>query len=171
MFKIKQWILNIGFIKNEIIKQGDICSKWVDDEKELLYQKSFNDARADLEETRINDIEEKAEELSKKKLNEMLSNVDLNQIVKIDKIKRIVFIGDKMADEVQLKNLKAEADFLAESSIWKLINETPKELAQRQMFVSGETLADLQKGKSILYALDIQNNIVNTFKSYQPKNK
>src|SRR5258708_806067 len=130
---------------------------------------AFKKASEDLEETNIYNTDEKAKKLAKKMINDMLSNADMNSIVTSDKKNGLIYIGGNRADIGQLTNLKSEADFLASSTIWKLIYETPKELAQRSMFVSGETLADMQKGKSILYALSVQNNILELFKSYKQK--
>ena len=138
-------------------------------DKEALYRKAFNDAREDFEETRVNDIEEKSLELAKEMLNKMLSVVDPNAILSIDKKNGMVFLGGVKADDMTLNNLKAEADFITSSHIWKLMYETPKELAQRFMFVSAETLDDLRNGKSMLYTLNTQKNILDLCKSFSKK--
>jgi hypothetical protein len=111
------------------------------------------------------------DELAKKKLNDLLSPVDLTKIVTLDKNKGILFIGGEKVDDIRLNNLKAEAEFFLQSDLWRLLYESPKELASRAMFVSGETLADMQKGKSILYTLSVQDNIIRTFKGYIGKSK
>lgn len=105
----------------------------------------------------------------KQALNDLLSPVDLHKIVTLDKTNGIVFIGGKRITEGQMKNLKSEAEFLLNSELWTLIYETPKELAQRAMFVNGESLDDMKKGKSILYTLSTQLNILNVLKSYKVK--
>lgn len=130
---------------------------------------SFALAQKDILETMRDDLDKQAEELAKKKLNDLLSVVDVNKIVTLDKTHGIVYIGGVKAEAGRLANLKAEAEFILESDLWHLIHETPKELASRAMFVNGETLADLQKGKSMLYTLSTQKNIVDTLKSFTPK--
>ncbi len=95
--------------------------------------------------------------------------IDPRKIVTIDKPRGIVYIGGTRVDNARLSNLKAEAEFFLASDLWALIYETPKELAQRAMFISGESLVDMQKGKSMLYTLSTQKNILDTFKSYIPK--
>ncbi len=55
-------------------------------------------------------------------------------------------------------------------NLWKIIQETPKELAQRAMFVAGESVDDMKKGRSMLYTLDSQKRIVEMFSGYQQKN-
>lgn len=102
----------------------------------------------------------------KKALNDLLSPVDLTAIVSFDKTNGIVYVGGEKATDGQLKNLKSEAEFLLSSELWKLLYETPKELAQRAMFVNGESLDDMKKGKSILYTLSTQKNILEVLKSY-----
>ena len=169
MNKIKVWILNRKFFKDVIGDMRDDARSEFDFMKEKLYQKAFADARKDLEETLVYDIDTKATELSNKKMNDLLSVVDITKIVTVDKTRGMVYVGGIQADAGKLSNLKAEAEFFVQSELWHLIYETPKELAQRSMFVNGETLADMSKGKSMLYTLSTQKNIVETFKSYVPK--
>lgn len=99
-------------------------------------------------------------------LNDLLSNVDLTKIVSLDKVRGIVYIGGKQTEKGRLMNLKAEAEFIMQSDLWKLLQETPRELAQRAMFVDSESLDDLKKGKSILYTLSTQQKIVDTLMSF-----
>jgi hypothetical protein len=109
------------------------------------------------------------DDLANEKLASLLSIVDPAKIVTVDKPRGIVYIGGVRVDNNRLANLKAEAEFFLASDLWSLIYETPKELAQRTMFVSSETLVDLQKGKSMLFTLSSQKNIIDIFKSYVPK--
>lgn len=167
--KFKVWILNKKFFKDVL---GDFREDAISEfefRKGTLYRQAFNDARKDLEETNIYDLNKQAEELAVKKLNDLLSTVDMKKIVTMDKTNGIVYIGGERAEAGRLANLKAETEFFLQSDLWHLIHETPKELAQRTMFVSGETLADLQKGKSILFTLSSQQNILSIFKSYTPR--
>lgn len=130
---------------------------------------SFPLAQKDILETMRDDLDKQAEELAKKKLNDLLALVDSHKIVTLDKTHGIVYIGGVKAEAGRLANLRSEAEFFLESDLWQLIYETPKELASRAMFVNGETLADLQKGKSMLYTLSTQKNIIDTLKSYVDK--
>lgn len=113
--------------------------------------------------------DEIAEEKASKMLNDLLSNVDMTSIVSLDKMRGIVFIGGKQADKGRLSNLKAEAEFLMQSDLWKLLSETPRELAQRAMFVDSESLDDMKKGKSILFMLATQKKIIDTLLSVSIK--
>ncbi len=110
-------------------------------------------------------VEDKANRI----LTGLLSTIDYNNVLRLDQKNGFIYIGNERATPEQLNNLKAEAEFLTQSTIWKLIHETPKELAQRTMFVSSESLVDLQKGKTILFTLDAQKKIVDILKSYNKK--
>lgn len=174
--KIKHWILNRKFIKDHIEKRLDECVLTEElqldtEERRKIYTKAFSDAQADLKETQIYDVDQKAKELSEKRLNEMLSVVDMSHVISIDKKNGILYLGKERASDIELANLKAEAEFLVQSHIWKLLHETPKELAQRAMFVSSESLDDLKKGKVMLFTLDSQQNVVHMLRQYSPKTK
>lgn len=150
----KKWYTQVPFLK-DIYRQGGIDS--------------FALAQKDILETMRDDLDAQAEELSKTKLASLLSVVDPKKIVTLDKQRGIVFIGGERVDEGRLANLKSEAEFLSESELWQLIYQTTKELAQKAMFVSGEGLDDLKKGRSILFTLESQRNVVELFKGYQKK--
>lgn len=158
-----------SYNRMEAIKKWVLGFKFIQEDRESLYRKAFDDARKDLEETLVYDTDKKATELMEKRLNDMLSPVDLNNIVTLDKVHGIVYIGGIRADDLQLNNLKSEAEALTHFSLWKLIHETPKELASRAMFVDSESLDDMKKGKSILYTLSTQKKIIDTMLSYIPK--
>ncbi len=102
-------------------------------------------------------------------LNGLLSNCDLHKIVTFDERTKRIYIGGEAADAGKLANLKAEADFLMQTDLWALLTETPRALAERAMFVQGETLDDLKKGRTILYTIATQKKIVETLASYAPK--
>lgn len=131
--------------------------------------KGFALAHRDIRETMVDDTEEKSQEKAKQLLNDLLSPVDLKAVVALDSRTRQIHIGGEPAEAARLANLKSEAEFLVESDLWKLLHETPKELAQRAMFVDGKSLDDMQKGRSILYVLATQKRIVELLRSVIPK--
>ncbi len=99
----------------------------------------------------------------RKALNDLLSPVDFTKVVSFRVLNDVVtkvFVGGEMVDGIRLNNLRAEAEFLVQSDLWKILVETPKELVQRSMFVSGETMDEMKKGRSVLYVLTEQQNIV-----------
>lgn len=152
--QLVKWLSNKPLFR-DVYKQGGVDS--------------FPLAQKDILETMADDLDKKAEELAKVKLNDLLSLVDSKSLVTLEKTRGLVFIGGERADENRLNNLKNEALFFMESDLWRLIYETPKELAQRAMFVAGESLDDLKKGRSMLYTLASQKKIIETFLSFEPK--
>ncbi len=129
---------------------------------------SFHLAHDDIMLTMRDDLDKKAEELSKEKLAKLLSVVDPRQIVTFSERMKAVFIGGVQATPEELVSLKAEAEMVTQLRLWQLLYETPKELAMRSMFMAGESLDDMKKGRAILYTLDTQKRIIDTLKSYTP---
>lgn len=103
------------------------------------------------------------------RLNALLSNADLHKIVTLDKAKGIIYIGGEKADNARLSNLKSEAEAILSFELWGLLHNTPKELAQKAMFLEGDDITQMRKGRTILYTLSTQNNILELLKSYTPK--
>lgn len=126
---------------------------------------AFHNAHKDLMETFVGDVEKKAEELMKQNMERLLSVVDERMIVTMNDSQKAIFIGGVRAEPGQLKSLKAEAEFFLQSDLWKILNHTPRELAQRAMFKDdGKLENQLIKGRSMLYTLDTQSRILLTFK-------
>ncbi len=98
-------------------------------------------------------------------LNKLFSLVDPRLIITFDPKQKAVYIGGVKAEEAQVLALKAEAEFILQSDLWKILNETPKELAMRAMFVAGESIDDMKKGRAMLYLLDTQKKILETLVS------
>lgn len=126
---------------------------------------AFTKAMEDLEETNVYNTDEKAKELTEQKLRDLLSIVDFKHVLTFDKTKGALFLGGLRVEETRLQNLRSEAEILSQMDIWNVLIHTPKELAQRAMFISSESLDDLKKGKSMLYTLSSQENILSLLKA------
>lgn len=107
----------------------------------------------------------------KKTLDELLTIVDVRKVVTLDTKAGAIYIGGERAEEGRLMNLKQEAEALERFDLWSIIHETPKELAKHAMFVAGDSIEDMKKGRSMLYTLDTQRKILNIFKAYQQPSK
>jgi len=149
-----KWLCKLPILK-EIYRQGGIDS--------------FSHAHKDIWSTMKDDVEKMANDRLREKLVEMLSPVDWNHVITHDARRGLVFIGKTQADPAFLQALKAEAEMLVSSEIWKLLIETPNTLAQQIMFKTGEDTAAFQKGRAMIYHLDSQKKIVETLLSYQLK--
>ncbi len=110
-------------------------------------------------------LEEKIQAEVNKRLAALLSIVDERMIITFSPNMKAVFIGGVQAEESQLLSLKAEAEFILQSSLWQILYETPKQLAMKAMFVAGESMDDMKKGRSMLYTLDTQKRILETLAS------
>lgn len=158
---MRNWIINTFF--------SDYRQRWLESATRNTSMDAFKKAHADIMETMADDLGKKADELAKVKLNALLSVIDPKSVVTFNKQTGIIYIGGERTDEGRLGNLKAEADFFANSDLWKIMVESQKSLAERAMFIAGENIEDVKKGRSILYTLSSQKNIVEIFRSYKIK--
>ncbi len=125
---------------------------------------SFPLAHRDIMETMRDDLAAQADELAKSKLASLISLVDAARIVTFNDRTKQIYIGGNLADEATIANLQSEAKMVAETNLWKILTETPKELAHRAMFVAdGDVETQLLKGRAMLYLIDTQERILNTF--------
>lgn len=99
------------------------------------------------------------------RLSSLLTNVDFNKVVSVDKAKGFVYIGAEKADPARLNNLKSEAEFLVNTDLWGILHDTPKELAQREMFIHGVGEESLKKGRAVLFTLSQQKNIIDVLRN------
>lgn len=101
------------------------------------------------------------------RLNDLLSNADLTKIVTFNDQTKKFYIGGKEVEHGRLQNLKQEAEAYEQFDLYQLLQETPKELAQRAMFIEGDAPKEqLAKGRTILYTLSTQKKIIEKFKNY-----
>ena len=124
----------------------------------------------ELYEPKLKDIP--VEQYVQKRLEGLLSPIDTNLIATFNDRTRQVYIGGILTDEARLANLRSEAEALMEFDLWNIIYETPKALAQKAMFSDdGKLETQLLKGRAMLYLLDTQKRIIDTFKSFKPVDK
>lgn len=155
---MRELLIRIPWVKawhDEVLRAGSIDA--------------FHKAHADIRETMADDLDKKADELARDKLSKLLSVVDERMVATFSSTQKKVFIGGVEADAAQLGNLKAEAELLVASSLWPILYETPKRLAMKSMFESGESIDDMKKGRSVLYTLETQKKIIDMLKSYEPR--
>ncbi len=149
-----KWLSTLPLL-NRIYRQGGIDS--------------FHLAHKDIWETMKDDVEKMADDRLHAKIIEFMTIVDDRMIVTFSERMKAIFIGGERIDEGRAKALKAEAEFFLNSEIWQILHNSPKELAQRAMFVAGESVNDLVKGRAMLHTLATQKKILETLKSYTPQ--
>lgn len=146
------------------LKQRILESEWLRNEVNSERAKIFAAAQKDILETMQDDLDKQAEILSRRKLAELLSTINEEDIIATKG--NTLYLGGKLADPQRIANLKAEADFFMASDLWKVLNETPKELAQRAMFMEdGKLENQLLKGRAILFTLATQQKVIHTLQS------
>lgn len=163
---LKQIFLNFKFVQDSFKEQTDFLVEKARQEERI---KAFSLAQKDLLETMRDDLDTQAEELAKHKLASLLSVVDPKKVVTIDKTRGILFISGERVDDSRLASLKSEAEFLHESEIWQLLIHSIRKIAEHAMFVSGDSIDDMKKGRSVLFTLDSQVKIIDLLRSYAPK--
>ncbi len=149
-----KWLCTLPLLK-EIYRQGGVDS--------------FQHAREDVLEMFDYDVEKRAEELAKEKLEALLAVVDERKIISFSEREKAVYIGgERVTDPKMLSNLKSEADAIVNFDLWQVLTETPKRLAQKALFEDdGKSEILHAKGRSILYMLDTQQKIIKILRSYK----
>ncbi len=156
---MKQWLLETFFKDFKRECENNATKAYLNAFKEL------EDAEAEVKK----DIEERAEKLAKQKLENMLSIINEQNIITFDKRNKGIYIGGQRMTDSQLQNLKQEVEALQQFDLWKILNETPKELAKHAMFIDDGNLNNqLLKGRVMLYLLDTQSRILSTIKQFAP---
>jgi len=154
--KLIKWLSTLPLLK-EIYRQGGVDSFYL--------------AHKDIWDTMKDEVEKMADGRLHEKLVKLLTVVDERAVVTFNERQGAIFIGGERAQAHRLQSLKAEANYFLASDLWKILYESPKQLAHKAMFLAGESLDDLKKGRAILYTLDTQDKILRTFQSYtQPPN-
>lgn len=152
--KIIKWLSTWPLLK-QIYRQGGVDSFYL--------------AHKDIWETMKDDVEKMADDRLHEKIVKLLTVVDERAVVTFNERQGAIFIGGERAEPARLQALRSEAEFILSSDVWKIISESPKQLAHKAMFLAGESLDDLKKGRAILYTLDTQERILRTFEAYQQK--
>lgn len=139
MDKIKEWILGLDFVREEI----RLSNKAVYD---LFYKPDQN-----------------IDELINERISLLLGTVDSRKIIKSDPKTGIVYMDDKMLDQATIQNYKQEAELMNQLGLWKAIEETVKASAQKRIFVDSKDMNDVLAGKMALYNLDLIKKILTVF--------
>ncbi len=110
------------------------------------------------------------EDQVEKRLVELLSPFDPRKVISLNKVGKI-YIGNEPADDAQLANLKSEAEVIKSLDIWQLLGASIRALAEKAMFVDGENLDTMRKGRSMLFTLSSQQKIIDILSTYKGVDK
>ena len=76
----------------------------------------------------------------------------------------VCFIGDEHIGETELKMLKSEILLLEKLQIWKVMNETVKNLAIRKSVHEATNFEQVMSGKMALWTLEVYSMIIDKIK-------
>lgn len=93
----------------------------------------------------------------------LLPTTRVGTTLTLDKQLHLYENGTKLSQQ-ELLLLQQEVKFLEQSKLWAYLNSNPEKICQDLIFVKSQTLTDLTIGKTILYTLDIQKNILKDIK-------
>lgn len=93
----------------------------------------------------------------------LLPVVDDQQIISFKNKK--LYINHVEATVGQVNNLVAEANLIEATELWKIINNDLNEKTRKRVYVDSTDVMDLVVGKTILYTLDVQQNLINKIKN------
>lgn len=95
----------------------------------------------------------------------LLPIVNIEQVISFKNKK--LYINHKEATVGQVNNLVAEANIIEKMDLWQIINNDLNEKTRKRVYVDSVDIMDLVVGKTILYTLDVQANLISKIKNLQ----
>jgi hypothetical protein len=74
------------------------------------------------------------------------------------------YLKGKELNLLDLKNLREEVKYLKETMIWKILTNSLKEEARKSMNENALNFDDMRQGKLLLYAISLQEKIIDKLK-------
>lgn len=74
----------------------------------------------------------------------------------------VTVLGGRRLLPAEVNQLRNEARVLRKMKLWNAMHETVIESAKKMMFENSRSYEDMRAGKTILYALDMQSNILSS---------
>lgn len=103
--------------------------------------------------------------LLNKVVQNLFKGVLVSDVISMSKDGRLFLNGIQMADS-EIRAIQEEAKFVQATRLWSIMTSTLAWQAQKRMFEKSKIYDDMFFGKASLYNLDVQDNIMNTFKNY-----
>lgn len=95
--------------------------------------------------------------------SKLLPIVDEKELIAFSKNGK-VFIDNRELNPAELNNLRSEADIINEMRIWEIIVNKLNEKTQEKIYKEAVDVPDLIVGKTILYVLNFQKELINKLK-------
>ena len=156
--RFKNWLFNSLF-KHDVI-----------DLSQDKYTQGFSDGwLAGHEQKTKNQPIHEIEDLANKMVSDLLGFVDEKKVITMNEKQGAIFLGGERITPEECVNLKQEAELILTTDLWKIFNNTIRDIANKTMFEKSESFDDMKSGKCFLYNLSLQNKILNMFKNYVKK--
>ncbi len=105
------------------------------------------------------------DDLLNERISSLLGIVDERKVVREDKLRKFIFIGDEQITPERRHNLQQEAEVITQTELWSLMENTIRKSAHNKLMVEAKDLNDLLAGKMALYNLDLLKKILTVFLS------
>jgi len=92
-------------------------------------------------------------------LKYLLNAILVEDVVTENSAKQVMIGGVVVAPD-ELRGLKTEAEYVLNSRVWSLLENTLKSQAQQVIFNKSTSFEDCTTGKLMLYNLDVQKRIL-----------
>lgn len=93
----------------------------------------------------------------------LLPVVDTKELIVFTKNGKI-FVGGEELTQGEINNLKSEARVIEQMRLWSIIVNKLNEKAQSKVYEESVDITDLLFGKTVLYVLNVQKQIINKLK-------
>lgn len=92
-----------------------------------------------------------------------LRNINVADVITWNPQSKIIYLGKNLLTEKEIQALKEEARYIKATRLWQIMTDTLGNTARETMFEKAKDFDDMKTGKAILYAIDVQEKILNIF--------
>ncbi len=157
--------------KCETCRKADVLDSWWDKQRLKLFHLFHNDI-IDLSQDKFtqgfsdgyamgrkHEKAAQADNVQVEVIPRELPPIDLGHVLTSDKTGHL-YLNGVLVDQKLQKDLVHEASLIRNTRIWDILSNTLKQNAQLTMFNHSKDMQDLMNGKTILYTIDTQENII-----------
>lgn len=96
------------------------------------------------------------EELRNELLKELFNAVTADDVLRYESGK--LYVADKVLPEADILDIVSGAKSIRDMFVWQMLIRDMKYQANRMMYENSQSVDDMQFGKAVLYAVDVQEN-------------
>lgn len=110
------------------------------------------------------------EEFKNEALAFLFNMPDPSWIIRWNKTNELFLRNERIPNE-QAVNLQNEIKLLESTQLWKILTNTLQQDAMERMFFNSKDFDDMRGGKMLLFALSIQQGVINRIKGLRTQQK